>query len=158
MTKVGVWYCLPQDKNPAICHQQCNTYLCYDPNDDSQHITVTSRWPIPKAVSRSLTVTWTEPQGSCPPSGCHLYRFLCLSRCCFLRALLGRAVDLENSCFNLLGQYLPRNLTQQENSYPSPLEGNDFSLPGWLGCNITQVGVTAHCGTQHFFLFQGTEV
>lgn len=56
---------------------------------------------------------------------------------------------MENSCFNLLGQYLPRNLAQHENSYPSPLEGNDFSLPAWLGCNVTLVGVTAPCGTQN---------
>lgn len=56
---------------------------------------------------------------------------------------------MENSCFNLLGQYLPRNLAQHENSYPSPLEGNYFSLPAWLGCNVTLVGVTAPCGTQN---------
>lgn len=157
MIKVGVWYCLPQDKSPAICHQQCNTYLCH-PHDDSQHITVTLV-ACPKAISRSLMVTpGHNLKVASPPSGWHLDRFLCLSKCCLLRALLGRAVDLENSCFNLLGQYLPRNLTQHENSYPSPLEENDFSLPVWLGCNITLVGITAHCGTQHLFLFQGTEV
>lgn len=115
----------------------------------------------PKATSRSLMVPpGQNHKAAGPPSGWHLYRFVCLSRCCLLRGLLRSWFGKQ--LLQPLGSVFAKKPGTAWEQLSKPFGGKWFfpaSLAwecnnGGCQCNVTLLGVTAPCGTQNLLFYR----